>query len=63
MKKVYETPKVEITQIVTFGHILEGSMLDHADSKKFSGNKFGSESSFQNDGTFGGQKSPWEEND
>ena len=61
MKKKYVTPVVSVVNIET------AQLLAHSDdwinSKKFKGTNFGSESSFQNDGTFGGQKSPWEEND
>ena len=66
MKKMYVTPVVNVINIQTIEFLAEStSSYDHADSKKFGGNKFGanSGSSFQSDGTFGGQKSPWEGND
>lgn len=64
MKKMYVTPVVNVINIQTIEFLAEStSSYDHADSKKFGGNKFGSEGSFQNDGSFGGQKSPWEGND
>lgn len=62
MKKMYVTPVVSVVNIESTSQLLAHSD-DWINSKKFSGNKFGSESSFQNDGTFGGQKSPWEGND
>ena len=62
MKKMYVTPVVRVVNIESTAQLLAHSD-DWINSKKFSGNKFGSESSFQNDGAFGGQKSPWEEND
>ena len=64
MKKMYVTPVVSVIQVEAESAFMNQS-FNYADSKKFSGNKFGSNrgSSFQNDGTFGGQKSPWEEND
>ena len=62
MKKKYVTPVVSVVNIESTAQLLAHSD-DWINSKKFSGNNFGSESSFQNDGTFGGQKSPWEEND
>ena len=64
MKKKYVTPVVSVVNIESTAQLLAHSD-DWINSKKFSGNKFGSNSgsSFQNDGTFGGQKSPWEEND
>jgi hypothetical protein len=64
MKKVYNTPVVNVVNIESPAQLLAQSD-DWVNSKKFSGNKFGSNSgsSFQSDGTFGGQKSPWEEND
>ena len=62
MKKVYDTPVVNVVNIESPAQLLAQSD-DWVNSKKFSGNKFGanSGSSFQSDGTFGGQKSPWED--
>jgi hypothetical protein len=62
MKKMYVTPVVSVVNIESTAQLLAHSD-DWINSKKFKGTNFGSESSFQNDGTFGGQKSPWEEND
>jgi hypothetical protein len=62
MKKKYVTPVVSVVNIESTAQLLAHSD-DWINSKKFKGTNFGSESSFQNDGTFGGQKSPWEEND
>ena len=63
MKKMYVTPVVSVVNMEPVRFIAGSLDDDWVNSKKFSGNKFGSESSFQNDGTFGGQKSPWEGND
>lgn len=62
MKKMYVTPVVSVVNIESSAQLLAHSD-DWINSKKFKGTNFGSEGSFQNDGTFGGQKSPWEEND
>ena len=62
MKKMYVTPVVSVVNIESTAQLLAHSD-DWINSKKFGGNKFGSEGSFQSDGTFGGQKSPWEGND
>ena len=62
MKKKYVTPVVSVVNIESTAQLLAHSD-DWINSKKFKGTNFGSESSFQNDGTFGGQKSTWEEND
>ena len=62
MKKKYVTPVVSVVNIESTAQLLAHSD-DWINSKKFKGTNFGSESSFQNDGTFGGQKAPWEEND
>ena len=62
MKKMYVTPVVSVVNIESTAQLLAHSD-DWINSKKFKGTNFGSESSFQNDGTFGGQKSPWKEND
>ena len=62
MKKKYVTPVVSVVNIESTAQLLAHSD-DWINSKKFKGTNFGSESSFQNDGSFGGQKSPWEEND
>ena len=62
MKKMYVTPVVSVIQVEAESAFMNQS-FNYADSKKFKGTNFGSESSFQNDGTFGGQKSPWEGND
>ena len=59
---MYVTPVVSVVNIESTAQLLAHSD-DWINSKKFKGTNFGSESSFQNDGTFGGQKSPWEEND
>ena len=63
MKKMYVTPVVRVMNMEPVRFIAGSSDDDWVNSKKFKGTNFGSESSFQNDGTFGGQKSPWEEND
>ncbi len=62
MKRVYETPAVSVIRVQAESSFMTQSD-DWVNSKKFSGNKFGSNSgsSFQSDGTFGGQKSPWED--
>ena len=62
MKKKYVTPVVSVVNIESTAQLLAHSD-DWINSKKFKGTNFGSESSFHSDGTFGGQKSPWEEND
>ena len=63
MKKMYVTPVVSVVNIESTAQLLAHSD-DWVNSKKFNGNKFGSSgSSFDSDGTFGGQKPPWEEND
>ena len=62
MKKKYVTPVVSVVNIESTAQLLAHSD-DWINSKKFKGTNFGSGSSFQSDGTFGGQKSPWEGND
>ena len=60
MKKVYKTPTVSVIRVQAESSFMTQSD-DWINSKKFKGSNFGNGSSFQTDGTFGGQKSPWEE--
>ena len=55
MKKMYVTLVVSVVNIESTAQLLAHSD-DWINSKKFKGTNVGSESSFQNDGTFGGQK-------